>query len=396
MVVQVFTALLALCGLAYYCAALLAARKYSRERTKRRAAQDALALQAAEFAPAVSILKPLRGVDAGMYDALASHCAQHYPGEYELIFGAQPDDAGARAAVERLQQEFPGRKISFVACAESLGPNAKVSTLAQMLPHAKHDHLLINDSDIFAPADYLRRVMQEFSGPQVGMVTAIYSGHCVADARGHIPLWSKLEALTVSSEFVPGCLLAMQMDGGVKFALGGTLAIRREVLRQIGGFETLLDVLADDYEMGVRTIAAGYRVAMAPVTVQTGVPPYTLKKFVAHQLRWLRTVRDARGLGYAGLPFTFGLMWAGAAVVASAGALWSWPLLSLALLARLALALSVGVGVLGDTQVLRDWWLIPLRDCVGAVLWAWSYASDEVEWRGVKFQLQKGKLTRIF
>jgi ceramide glucosyltransferase len=181
----------------------------------------------------------------------------------------------------------------------------------------------------------------------------------------------------------------------VKFALGGTLAIRRDVLAKIGGFEALVDVLADDYEMGVRTIAAGYSVAMAPVTAQTAVPPYTLPKFVAHQLRWLRTVRDARGLGYAGLPFTFGLVWACAALFASAGALWSWPLLSLTLLARLALALSVGVGVLGDTQVLRDWWLIPLRDVAGGLLWAWSYAGDEVEWRGIRFKLHNGKLTRV-
>ena len=388
--VQAFTAFLALCGLAYYCAAGLAARKYLRERRKQIAAQDA-----ATFAPAVSLLKPLRGVDAGMYAALASHCAQDYPGEYELIFGAGPDDSAARQAVEQLQREFPERKISFIACPELLGPNGKVSTLAQMLPHARHDFLLINDSDIFATPDYLRRVMQEFAPAQVGMVTALYGGHCVVDARGRIPLWSKLEALTVSTEFVPGCLLAMRIDGQVKFALGGTLAIRREVLAKIGGFEALVDVLADDYEMGIRTIAAGYSVAMAPVTVQTAVPPYTLKKFTAHQLRWLRTVRDSRGLGYAGLPRTFGLVWAFAAMVASAGALWSWPLLSLMLLARLALALSVGVGVLGDTQVLRDWWLIPLRDVMGAWLWAWSYASDEVEWRGIKFKLHDGKLTRL-
>jgi ceramide glucosyltransferase len=393
--VECGTALLALCGLGYYCAALLAARAYAKRVRRARAEQDGVSVHADGFCPAVSVLKPLRGVDAGMMEAFASHCRQHYAGEYEIVFGAHPDDAGARAAVHELQRNFPEQKISLVECPESLGPNGKVSTLAQMVPFARHNFYLINDSDIFVKPDYLRRVMDGFADPGAGMVTAFYSGRCVADARGKVPLWAKLEALTVSTEFVPGALLAMQIDGGIQFALGGTLAIRREVLEQIGGFAALVDSLADDYEMGVRTIAAGHRVVMAPETVETAVPAYSFRQYVAHQLRWMRTVRDARPWGYAGLPFTFGLLWAVAAVIASAGAVWSWPLLSMALLARLALALSVGVGVLGDVQVLRDFWLIPLRDAMGAWMWIWSFASDDVEWRGARFHLHKGRLTRI-
>jgi ceramide glucosyltransferase len=389
-VVQCATALLALCGLGYYCAALLAARAYAKQVKRARAAQDA----DTAFAPAVSILKPLRGVDAGMMEAFISHCRQNYGGDYEIIFGAHPEDAGAHDAVRELQAQFPEREIVLVECPRSLGPNGKVSTLAQMLPAARHDYLLINDSDIFAGPDYVRRVMAGFADPAAGMVTALYSGKCVPAASGRIPVWARLEALTVSTEFVPGALLAMQMEGGIKFALGGTLAIRRTVLAQIGGFEGLVDALADDYEMGVRTIAAGHKVVLAPETVQTAIPAYSFRNYTTHQLRWMRTVRDARPGGYAGLPFTFGLLWALAALVASAGAVWSWPLLSLALLARLALALSVGVGVLGDPQVLRDAWLIPLRDLMGAWLWAWSFASDDVEWRGVRFHLHKGRLTR--
>lgn len=391
-VVESACALLALCGLAYYAAALLAARSYVRKARLARQQQDADAAAGEIFAPAVSILKPLRGVDPGMYEALVSHCEQNYSAEYEIVFGIAPDDAGARETVHRLQAQFPERNILLVECPQSLGPNGKVSTLAQMLPFANHAFLLVNDSDIFVPGDYLRRVMNGFRPDDVGVVTAFYSGRCVANEHGRISLWSKLEALTVSTEFVPGALLAVAMEGGLQFALGGTLAIRRQVLEQFGGFASLADSLADDYEMGIRAIAAGYRVALAPETVQTAVPPYNLRGFVTHQLRWLRTVRDARPRGYAGLPFTFGLLWAAAAVTASAGAIWSWPLLSMALLARLALALTIGVGVLGDTQVLRDFWLIPLRDLIGAWLWLWSYASDVVEWRGVKFRLNNGKL----
>jgi ceramide glucosyltransferase len=305
-----------------------------------------------------------------------------------------PDDTGAKVAVERLRREFPDCAITLVECAEVLGANGKVSTLVQMLPAARYAHILINDSDIFVGPEYLARVMAGFADPKAGMVTALYAGRCMADARGRIPLWGKLEALTVSTEFVPGVLLAKQIDRRIKFALGGTLAIRRDVLEEIGGLAPLVDYLADDYEMGIRTVAAGYSVVLAPETVATAVPPYGWSGYAAHQLRWLRTVRDSRPWGYAGLPLSFGLLWAMAAVVASAGAIWSWALLSLSLLARVSLALSVGVGVLGDGQVLRDLWLVPLRDVMGAALWVASFSSDDIEWRGIRFRLKKGKLER--
>jgi len=433
--VESVTAAMALCGLGYYAAALLAARSYARSVRRARTAQDhaqdatagaipnptldpttnpnpdptpnpdksaknadvsgahrLAALGADAFN--VSVLKPLRGVDAGMMQAFRSHCTQKYAGDYELIFGVHPDDTGARQAVEQLQGEFPDHAITIVECPLTLGPNGKVSTLAQMVGAARHDFLLVNDADIFVGPHYLRRVMAGFSDARAGMVTAFYSGRCVADSAGRIPLWAKLESLTISTEFVPGAILAMQMEGGIRFALGGTLAIRRSVLQQIGGFAALVDSLADDYEMGVRTIAAGHTVAMAPETVETAVPAYRFSEYWGHQLRWMRTVRDARKWGYLSLPFTFGLLWAVAALVASAGAVWSWPLLTMALLARLALALSVGVGVLGDSQVLRDVWLLPVRDAMAAWIWLWSFASDDVEWRGVRFHLRNGKLTK--
>jgi ceramide glucosyltransferase len=388
------TAALALCGLAYFAAALIAARSYARTVRNLRAAQDATTAAGTAYAPPVSVLKPLRGLDPGMYEAFVSHARQKYSGEYELLFGVATGDSLAAGAVHRLQVEFPESPIRIVEYAQQIGPNGKVGALLQILPSARYAHILINDSDILVGPEYLSRVMACFADAKVGMVTALYSGHCVADANGKIPVWAKLEALTVSTEFVPGALLAMQIDGTVKFALGGTLAIRREALEKIGGLQPLVDYLADDYEMGVRTIAAGYRVAMAPETVATGVPEYSWRQFSAHQLRWLRTVRDARPWGYAGLATTFGLVWAAAAVLASAGAIWSWALLSLSLLARIALALSVGVGILGDRQVLRDIWLVPLRDVIGAALWLGSFGGDDVEWSGIKFRLKKGKLER--
>ncbi len=387
-IVQAVPAMLTLAALGYYVAAMLAARKYARELRTRRKPDEPAAMP-------VSILKPLRGFDPGMYQAFRSHCAQRYAGRYEILFGVSDPSDPAVEAVHRLQSEFPGIDIRLIECPLSLGPNGKVSTLAQMAPHARYDFLLVNDSDILVPQEYLQHGMNEFLAPETGMVTALYRGQTVPDARGRLTLWSRCESLTLSTDFIPGVVLARRIEGQVEFALGATLAIRREVLDKIGGFTPLAGYLADDYELGLRTVAAGYKVALTRDVVTTAVPPYRWRGFVSHQLRWLRTVRDARPAGYFGVCFTFGIMWALFTVIASAAAPWSLALFSLTLVARYGLALSVGVGLAGDTQVLRDAWLIPLRDLISSGLWLASFAGDTVEWRGLKFRLRKGKLERI-
>jgi len=177
--------------------------------------------------------------------------------------------------------------------------------------------------------------------------------------------------------------------------LGSTLATTKSALAAIGGLEALVDQLADDYEMGARMAGAGFGVALAHEVVATTVPKYSLRGFCEHQLRWARSTRDSRRAGYAGLGVTYVLPWAMLTVLASGGALWSISLLSVALLVRVAVALNVGVGVLRDGQVLRDLWLLPLRDCFAMFFWAWSYASDIVVWRGEKFRLKRGEMRRI-
>jgi ceramide glucosyltransferase len=147
--------------------------------------------------------------------------------------------------------------------------------------------------------------------------------------------------------------------------------------------------------MGVRLARAGYRVELVHEVVATTVPAYTLRGFCEHQLRWSRSTRDSRRAGYIGLGVTYVLPWALTVVLASGGSLWSFSLLSLALLVRVAVALTVGVGILRDGQVLRDLILLPLRDCFGLFFWAWSYASDVVVWRGERFRLKRGQLERV-
>jgi ceramide glucosyltransferase len=371
----------------YFLAAIVAARVFL---TARRA-------PLAEFAPGVSVLKSLKGLDPGMIDAFRSHCRQSYTGEFELLFGVSSLDDPAATAVEQLIAEFPERAIRLVECPQRLGTNGKVSTLAQLAPHARYDFLLVNDSDITVSPRYLERVMACF-GPassggkaaqQVGLVTALYRG------RAHGTLPSRLEALGIATDFQAGVLLSKGLEGGLRYGLGSTLALRLEALDAIGGFLPLVDHLADDYELGARVYGAGYRVALSAEVVETNVAAYGWRGFLDHQLRWARTVRDARPWGYAGLLFTHGLGWALVNVAASGVSLLSLWLLGLSFFLRLALAMTVGDFVLADRQVLPSLWLLPLRDLVALGVWVAGFAGNTIVWRGERFTLKDGRLEKI-
>ena len=340
----------------------------------------------------MTLLKPLKGVDERMYAALASHCRQEYAGGVQLLFGVGSLQDPAAREVERLRREFPACDIELLECPARLGSSGKVSSLVQMLPQARYGFLVVNDSDICVGPRYLERIMAGFAEPEVGMVTAPYIGRALGRLNSAPGLWARIEALGIATEFMPGVLTARLLEGGIRFGLGSTLAMRRPALEQAGGFAPLLESLADDYQLGARIAAAGYRVELAGEVVETTVPAYRWRGFADHQLRWARSTRDSRRLGYLGLGVTYALPWALLTVVASGLSLWSVTLLSLVLLARVALALSVGVGILRDWQVLRDLWLLPVRDCWGLLLWVWSYAGDTVVWRGERFRLREGRL----
>jgi ceramide glucosyltransferase len=336
----------------------------------------------------VSILKPLKGTDPEMYESFRSHCLQDYP-EYEIVFGVSDSSDPALQLVERLKLEFPLRSIRSMICGKNLGANTKVSNLAQMLPEAKYELILVNDSDIRVQPDYLRRVAAPLADPQVGLVTCLYRG--VAGRT----LGSRLESLGISTDFSAGVLAARTLEGGIHFGLGSTLAFRRSDLESIGGFEALLNYLADDYEIGRRIAAQGLKVELSDVVVETYLPAYTVRQFVDHQLRWSRTVRDSRRWGYLGLVLTFGLPWAVLALILSHGVFWAWTLLTAATSLRVAVALVVGWSVLRDRQVSRLLILLPLRDLVALVVWFASLVGHKVVWRGDSFNLKEGKLTRI-
>ncbi|AXC10542.1 Ceramide glucosyltransferase [Acidisarcina polymorpha] len=382
--VSFLTTLLAFAGCGFSVLAIWSARAFVR------AARKPLP----DFYPPVSILKPVKGLDPEMYASFASHCHQNYPGQYELLFAIGSSDDPAIAAVEQLQRDFPDRSIRLVFCPETLGTNGKVSSLVQTLPEARFGHILISDSDILVSPNYLRNIMANFKDPSqngrpVGMVTALYRG------KAHRTLGSRMEALGIATDFAPNVLTARYLEKGIRFGLGSTLAVSREALNAVGGLLPLADCVADDYQLGARIATQGFEIKLSRETVETSVPAYRFREFWAHQMRWSRTVRDARPGGYFGTVFTFGLAWAILNVATSGASVESFALLSIALAARVSVALLIGGELLQDRQVVRDLWLLPARDLVALAVWAWSYAGNTVEWRGQEFVIRGGKMTRV-
>jgi ceramide glucosyltransferase len=371
-----------LCSSAYYLICLWSVRGFLRGRRANRNVQPTHGL------PPVSILKPLKGTDPDIYESFRSHCLQDYP-EYEIVFGVSEADDPAVASVQKLQREFPERAIRLVVCSQKLGANVKVSNLEQMLAAARYQHLLVNDSDIRVERDYLRRVMAPLMDAHIGMVTCLYRGVPAAT------FGSRLEALGISTDFCPGVLVARQLEGGVRFGLGSTLAFRRADLEKIGGFRSFVDFLADDYELGQRITGLGLRVELSDVVVETHLPAYNVAGFLAHQLRWARSVRDARAKGYIGLVSTYGMMWAMLVVIAAGGGWWSWLAFGVTVLLRFAVAIAVGSAVLEDRRLLENLWLLPVRDLTAVGVWAVSFAGHSVTWRGDRFLLKKGRLIRL-
>jgi ceramide glucosyltransferase len=366
----------------YYLFCLGSAAAFLRE------PQARAGLPSAQTLPPVSVLKPLKGADPEIYECFRSHCLQDYP-EYEIIFGVSDPEDPVVASVKHLQREFPERAIRLVVCPEKLGTNIKVSSLEQMMQTARHEYLIVNDSDIRVERDYLRRIVSPLNQQQIGMVTCLYRGIAACS------LGSRLESLGISTDFSAGVLVARQMESGLHFGLGSTLAFRRADLERVGGFRSIVDFLADDYELGRRVTDLGLQVELSRVVVETHLPAYDLQGYLSHQLRWARGMRDSRPGGYIGLISTYGLMWAMLTGLVRYRAPWAWALFATVLLLRLAVAFTVGKAVLHDRQTAKFLWLLPVRDLLAVAVWMVSFAGHTVTWRGDRFALKHGRLTRI-
>ena len=336
------------------------------------------------FTPAVSILKPCRGLDREAYANFASFCRQDYP-EFEILFAVGDPKDPAVAVIEQVIRDFPEVPIRLLRSVPAVGPNGKVNKLIRLAAEARHDLLVINDSDVRVTPDYLRKVAAPFRDPRVGAATAMYR------AETHGSLGAELEAVGITSEFQAGVLLARQMEG-VKFALGATMACTRKALEAIGGFEALVSYHSDDYELGSRIASQGYEVELLrdPVTLVHG--PQTIREAAGRHLRAALSTRHARPGGHFGLLLTFGLPWSLMAL-AAAPSHWiaaCYPAAYVVL--RSLTAWTVGVWGLGDRFLRNHMWLVPLRDAMGFATWVASFFCNQIEWRGTEFRIVDGKL----
>jgi ceramide glucosyltransferase len=363
-------------SIGYCLLATFAAVKFARQRKAGAPAATSL--------PPVSILKPLKGADPEMYEALRSHCVQEYP-EYEMLCGVTAADDQAIPVVERLIREFPDAKIRLVLCDKRLGANGKVSSLIQLAAGANAEFLVVNDSDIRVSPDYLRTIIMELRQPGTGLVTCLYRG-----TAGRT-LASRLESLGISTDFMPGVLTANLIENGMHFGLGSTLAFRKSDLQEIGGCEAIVDYLADDYELGNR-IAQRKQVVLSRSVVETHLPDYDFSGFISHQLRWARTIRASRPGGYAGLLLTFTLPWAVAELCVSRNPL-GLGLFAAACVARISMALVSSRLVLRERSA--SLWFLPLRDFVAVGVWIAGLGGRKISWRGEEFTLEKGLLKRV-
>jgi ceramide glucosyltransferase len=372
--------LVAAAPLAYYVTAILAAlRFFPRERAR----------VLPNYAPPVSLLKPVRGVDFGSFENFSSFCHQDYP-DYEILFAVNEESDPAVPLIRRLEAEFPARRIRLLVGAEQVGANRKVSKLIRLMNEAQHPILVLTDGDVRVGPHYLREVVAPFADASVGAVTSFYRG--IAEPS----IGAEMEGVGASSDFFAGVLVA-QWKEGMTFALGASIVTTKEWVEKIGGFVAIADQHSDDYELGHRIAKAGGEVLLSREAVWTMYPAEGLRGFWEHQLRWARTVRLCRPWSYMGLIFTHGLPWCLLAAFAATSAGWmrvAVAYLAAYLVLRLAMAWMVGVWGVGDGLLRRRLWLVPVRDAIYFFVWLASFASKKITWGGEEYTMEKGQMVR--
>ncbi|HKD91904.1 MAG TPA: bacteriohopanetetrol glucosamine biosynthesis glycosyltransferase HpnI [Terriglobales bacterium] len=354
--------------------------------------------QPAELLP-VTLLKPLHGVEPRLRENLESFFRQQYP-KFEIIFGVRNEDDPALSLVRELMQQYPEVQVEIVISGEPMWPNAKVHNLSHMKAAASYDYFIISDSDVSVGPGYIADVMADLLQPGVGVVTCLYRGLPTAGFS------ATLEALGMSVELQSGVLVANTLEG-MKFALGPTMAISSDCLEAIGGFPELRDYLADDFVLGNRAAAAGYKVVLSRCVIDHVVLQTNLASSIQHQVRWSKSTRRSRPKGHLGTALTFampyGILGALACVMSRPPFLGilAMPHLGLAMLLgafanRVLQCWAVGYVALDDSKALTLALLYPLRDLLGFFFWAASYfGGRETSWRGERYVINSdGRMVR--
>ncbi len=328
-----------------------------------------------ERAAPMSVLKPLAGLDEGLAENLASFFEQDYP-SFEILFAVRNAGDPAVAVVEDLRARYPHVPSRLIVTGEPPYPNAKVYSLDRMFAAARHPLVVMSDSDVRVTPPFLRTIAAEFQDTAVGLSTCPYRA---APGRS---FWSLLEAVGLNTEFIAGVLVARMMEG-MKFALGPTIAARRETLERIGGFDAVKDYLAEDFVMGRLAAEAGYRVILSSYVIEHRIGSQPFGANVRHRLRWNRSTRRSRPWGYAGQVFTNPLP---LALMLWAVAPQWWPLAAACAALRAAVAWAMA-RVLGDALVPRRWYLVPLQDVLSFLAWAAGFFGNTILWRGRRYRV---------
>lgn len=341
--------------------------------------------------PPVTLLKPLYGLEPNLEANLRSFFDQDYP-DFEIIFGVRDLNDPALVIVRNLHQMYPAVKAKIVISGKPNRPNAKIYSLEKMCPIASTPYLIISDSDVHVDGNYLREIVAPLLDQKVGLVTCLYRGVPTGGA------WSFLEAMGMSVEMTSGVIVADMLEG-MRFALGPTMAVRRDALEKAGGIGVLGDYCADDYVLGKRVFEAGYTVVLSRSAIDHVVLGRSFKDSVFHQARWMKSTRFSRPLGHIGAGLTyampFGLL--GALVALRIGRPFLAALfLAVAALNRMVMAVTAGWFVVHDPRSLKYCWLYPIRDLTGFCFWCASFFGNTVIWRaGERYRLvQDGKMVR--
>lgn len=341
------------------------------------------------FHPPITILKPLKGLDNNMLECLRSWFEQDYPDYTQILFGVANTSDPACDVVNKLIREFPKADAQLVHCGESLGVNGKVSSLIQMTRLARNEIIVVSDSDVRVPRDFLQNAVAPLRDPNVGLVNCFYR---IANPSTFAMRW---EAIAVNADFWGQVLQGKDLSP-LDFALGAVMIARREELKKIGGFEALADHLADDFQLGNRVVRiAGRKIALCPVVVDCLSEPMTWREAWAHQLRWARTIRVSKPLPYAFSILSNATLWP---------LLWaicfptkfSLTVLAVCLLIRVIAAQSLQTRLGKAPGQGWYWWLAPIKDLLQFALWVGAFLGNHIIWRGQRFRVQPdGRLQKV-
>jgi ceramide glucosyltransferase len=361
----------------YYSIALFSAWRFFRQATNRSS-------RGTEFTPPVSILKPVRGLDPDAYDNFASFCRQDYP-EYEIVFCVGDPSDPVLPVIEKVIADFPRQSIRVLFGSGREATNDKVAKLARLSKEAKYEILVINDSDVRAEPDYLRKVVAPLADPKVGAVTCFYVS---TDEK---TLVQKLQTVGMYSDFYPGIVVAWQLDG-IKFALGPTIATSRTRLAGFGGYEKIENRPADDLLVGRLIAEQGYEVRLIPYSVLTVADFQSLRDLYLKRLRWIVVMRHMRPWGHFGLVFTLGLPWSLAAIAISPAAGVAAIFVAAYLGLRIVMTLQIASGGLKQHVSLLSLALIPVWDAMAFVIWLVSFTRSTIRWRDRDYYIRDGEL----